>query len=516
MLINCDIGERGAAHPEDAAIMPCLDIANIACGGHAGDRASIDFFTRLAQKSGVQLSAHLSYPDTENFGRLSMQIADADLLASLNEQRAMLPDVKMLKFHGALYNDAAAQPALAKLLIEWVKESGFESIIAPDPSELSRAAKAVGLRVLAEVFAERNYRLQNDQLALVDRKHPHASIHDLDAALSHCEQILEQGTIVACLDDERLRQQEHPIQADTLCIHSDSPIALPLAQALHHRSPPFEFKPSPLCSITGLPIYGQQDVGVSPGGAMDRFAFLTANRLLENPDSAKGLEFVLAPQPVFTKPCCCVLTGAAYKNAFLRRGQKHLPITHGEVFVARTGDQLVLRKKKYGLRTTLGWRVVNDPELLNLAGKSRGDFHQLATWPDADGKIRVLEGPEFQGLEKPHRVFNQRWEVSRQLSAMGMRLSRTRGKLRINTENMISGPVSDGTVQLTPKGPIILLRHRQTIGGYPRIFNVIDPDVDLLAQYRPDQTLQFRLVTLEEARGIKAQYNRDLDRLKKL
>ncbi len=87
---------------------------------------------------------------------------------------------------------------------------------------------------------------------------------------------------------------------------------------------------------------------------MDRFSFLTANRLLENPDWAECLEFVLAPRPTFTKTCCCVLTGAAYKRAFLRRGHEHLPITHGEVFVARAGDQLILRKKKYGLRTTLG------------------------------------------------------------------------------------------------------------------------------------------------------------------
>ena len=82
--------------------------------------------------------------------------------------------------------------------------------------------------------------------------------------------------------------------------------------------------------------------------------------------------------------------------------------------------------------------------------------------------------------------------------------------------NMISGPVTDGTVQLTPKGPIILLRQRQTVGGYPRVFNVIDPDVDLLAQYRPDQTLQFRPIDFNEAQAIKAQYNRDLDRLKEL
>jgi len=516
MLINCDIGERGAAHPEDTAMMSFLDIANIACGGHAGDRASINFFTQLAEKHGVQISAHLSYPDPKNFGRLSMQIKDDDLLTALDEQRNMMPHVTMLKFHGALYNDAAAQPALARLLAEWAKDSGLDCIIAPNSSELSIAAKVVGLHVLAEVFAERNYQLQNDQLVLVDRKHPHASIQDLETALSHCDHILKHGIVTACLDDEGLRRQECPVQADTICIHSDSPIALPLAQALHHRAPPFDLTPSPLCSTVGLPVYGQQDIGISPGGAIDRFSFLTANRLLKNPDAAKCLEFILAPRPVFTKPCCCVLTGAAYKKAYLRRGHKHLPIIHGEVFVARTGDQLILRKKRYGLRTYLGWRVVNDPSILNLNGKFRGDFSQIATWPDAHGKIRVLEGPEFQGLENPRRFFSQKWTVSSQLSSMGMRLLRTRQNLKISQGSMISGPVSDGTIQLTPQGPIVLLRHRQTVGGYPRIFNVIDPDVDLLAQYRPNQTIQFHLISLAEAQAIKAKYNRDLNRLKKL
>ena len=232
ILVNCDIGERGAAHPEDAAIMPYLHIANIACGGHAGDRASIEWFTKQADELGVQISAHLSYPDSENFGRLSMQITDAELLATLDEQHNRMPNVKTIKLHGALYNDAAVNPERAELLVGWAKNRGFDCIIAPDPSEMAKAAKAAHLRVLAEVFAERNYQLQNGQLILVPRKLPHASIHNLDAALAHSKQIIEHKTVSAYLNEEGDQQRECPVQAETICIHSDSAIALPLAKAL--------------------------------------------------------------------------------------------------------------------------------------------------------------------------------------------------------------------------------------------------------------------------------------------
>ena len=75
---------------------------------------------------------------------------------------------------------------------------------------------------------------------------------------------------------------------------------------------------------------------------------------------------------------------------------------------------------------------------------------------------------------------------------------------------MISEAVSDGTVQLTPKGPIILLKHRQTVGGYPRIFNVISSDVDLLGQYSPGQKIFFRKISIEEAIDISRLKNHEL------
>jgi allophanate hydrolase subunit 2 len=80
---------------------------------------------------------------------------------------------------------------------------------------------------------------------------------------------------------------------------------------------------------------------------------------------------------------------------------------------------------------------------------------------------------------------------------------------------MISAPVNDGTIQLAPSGPIVLLRNRQTVGGYPRILNTISADLDLLAQYGPLQSLRFRLVTMEEAWVIARTKKVDLDRLRR-
>ena len=84
MIINCDIGERGSQHPTDLELMNHIGMANIACGGHAGDEESIAVFSRIAKEKGLQIAAHLAYPDRLNFGRVSMTIAVKELLAGLD------------------------------------------------------------------------------------------------------------------------------------------------------------------------------------------------------------------------------------------------------------------------------------------------------------------------------------------------------------------------------------------------------------------------------------------------
>ncbi|MCP4753955.1 MAG: hypothetical protein GY866_23980, partial [Proteobacteria bacterium] len=114
-------------------------------------------------------------------------------------------------------------------------------------------------------------------------------------------------------------------------------------------------------------------------------------------------------------------------------------------------------------------------------------------------KVRVLEGPEYEYLNDPDPFLNNTWETTRDISEMGMRLASSGEMPSVSVKNMISEAVSDGTIQLTPNGPIVLLRHRQTVGGYPRIFNVISADMDLLGQYSAKKTIRFEKVALDEA-----------------
>jgi len=116
MRINCDIGERGPGHAVDRRLMEVVHIANLACGGHAGDRASVQAFRALAEEHGVELAAHLSYPDRPNFGRRVLAMPLPALLASLDEQLALLPSPKRVKFHGALYNESCRSRELAAAL----------------------------------------------------------------------------------------------------------------------------------------------------------------------------------------------------------------------------------------------------------------------------------------------------------------------------------------------------------------------------------------------------------------
>ncbi len=236
MVVNCDIGERGVNHPTDLKLMTLISTANIACGGHAGDRESVDAFCALADKNNVTVSAHLSYPDKENFGRISMKIDPERLADSLSEQYELMPPaVKRIKFHGALYNDAVAEGRLASFLTEWMKRNAVNEVIAPNDSALAAAARNAGIKVEAEGFAERRYIWdpRTRQLALMPRRYPEASIKNLKEAVEQSVRMVRSGEVTAFVETggewiERLC----PIVVETVCIHSDSVIAVDLAELL--------------------------------------------------------------------------------------------------------------------------------------------------------------------------------------------------------------------------------------------------------------------------------------------
>lgn len=234
--INCDIGEREPENPVDIELMSYIHIANIACGGHAGNEETVSVFRHLAGQNGVEVAAHLSYPDKENFGRVSMDISGSDLFRSLDEQYAMMSDVKMVKFHGGLYNDCCIDKELASVLAKWLRANTITQVITPGDSELAMAVSGTGIDIVAEAFAERRYAYDSDsgRLSLVSRTMDYASIHDCDEAIRHSLNIVQNGFVDAIIDKngDTFEQLRIDIVADTICIHSDSDISLDLARRL--------------------------------------------------------------------------------------------------------------------------------------------------------------------------------------------------------------------------------------------------------------------------------------------
>ncbi len=247
------------------------------------------------------------------------------------------------------------------------------------------------------------------------------------------------------------------------------------------------------------PCYGRQDVGLSPGGAMDLFAMLTGNIMLGNADDAEALEFLLPPEIEFLQPVYFILTGGHFRATLSRPGLPAQEVNHAAVAFAPAGATLTLGVRTRGLRGYLCARpCLTDTPDDEFLQRRRGRFAEKFSWFDPFGRIRVVEGPEYSWLREPELFTSQYWTVSRAASDMGIRLE-SDAELLVGDGNMISDAVADGTVQLTPKGPIVLLKHRQTVGGYPRIYNVISADVDLLAQFYPGQSLCFRKVSIADA-----------------
>jgi UPF0271 protein len=168
--INCDVGE-GIGNEE--ILMPLIQSCNIACGGHAGSKETMQKVIRLALKYDVKIGAHPSYPDKENFGRKSLNIEKEVLSASIVSQLKCITSALLavggqlhhIKAHGALYNDIAAQNELAEVYLNAVKEYRSCAVLfAPCGSKFAKLAIEAGFTVWEEAFADRAY-LSNGGLA---------------------------------------------------------------------------------------------------------------------------------------------------------------------------------------------------------------------------------------------------------------------------------------------------------------------------------------------------------------
>ena len=279
----------------------------------------------------------------------------------------------------------------------------------------------------------------------------------------------------------------------------------------------FEITKAGMFTEVGFPVFGKQDIGITPGGAMDLFSLARGNLMLNNPVDSPGLEILFPPELKVKEQILIILTGAKRKNIYIKKGTKRKELHFNKVYHAEKEDIISMGEAEYGLRSYLCFTdSKTDSKNEKLLNSSKAvSFGELSSWVSPTGKIRVIKGPEYDYLENLEAFFNKPWKTTHDMNNMGMRINNG-STLNCRMVNMISEAVSTGTIQLTPKGPIILLRHRQTIGGYPRIFSVINADIDLLGQYAPDQLIRFEMVGIDKAHEIYAQKKKELDKLKNM
>ncbi len=228
--INCDMGE-GVGN--DELIMPFINSANIACGYHAGDSTTIWQTAELAIKHKVTIGAHVSFFDKKNFGRSEMQLSGDEVYELVLQQLIILNEITTaldakinhVKPHGALYNMAARDAALAQVIAKAIKDFDSSIILVGLSGSYSISeAKKSGLKTASEVFADRSYQ---DDGSLTHRSQPNALIEDVNKVVKQVLQIIKERTVTT------LSGKIIPVIADTVCIHGDGKQAVEFAKAIH-------------------------------------------------------------------------------------------------------------------------------------------------------------------------------------------------------------------------------------------------------------------------------------------
>ncbi len=224
--INCDLGEGG---PHDAALMPLVSSANVACGGHAGDVAAMLAAVTLARRHGVAIGAHPGHADRENFGRRELPTAPTAAAAAVAEQVARLEALagespQHVKLHGGLYHQAGRDPAMGKAIVQAIVVRWPQTVlVAFAGSPLVATARREGLAVAEEAFLDRAYAADG---ALVPRAQAGATIGDPEVVVRRAIRLVHEGRLEA-IDGSLV-----PIHAHTLCIHGDNANSLAIATAV--------------------------------------------------------------------------------------------------------------------------------------------------------------------------------------------------------------------------------------------------------------------------------------------
>jgi len=223
--LNSDMGESFGAYTigHDAGLMKSITSANVAAGFHAGDPSVLRETIRLARQSGVSVGAHPGFPDLVGFGRRAMQVTPREAEDFVLYQIAAVAgvaaaeglDLQHVKAHGELFNMAFKDADLAGAIARAVAAFDSSLILFASPnSQVAKAGRALGLRVALEVFADRAYE-PDGQLA--SRRKPGSVIHDAAQVVTRAVRMVKEGSVVA-VDGTSL-----PLEADTICVHGDTP-----------------------------------------------------------------------------------------------------------------------------------------------------------------------------------------------------------------------------------------------------------------------------------------------------
>ncbi len=231
----------GEGMDSDAAVFPFITSANIACGGHAGDDDTMRRTVELAMQFGVAIGAHPSYPDKANFGRVDI-LGDGVTLEVLPEMiseqlqrlasicRELGAPLRHVKPHGALYNRAAKDVVVSKLICDAIRDFDPSLLLyGLSGSEMRRQADIAGLHFISEVFADRTYRPDG---SLTPRTEPHALINDPAQTLRQVLKMVKEGRVDVYIKDGTAAGST-ALTAETICLHGDGDHAAEFAKMIH-------------------------------------------------------------------------------------------------------------------------------------------------------------------------------------------------------------------------------------------------------------------------------------------
>lgn len=232
--INCDLGESSKFHSteNDPSLLKIVNSANIACGYHAGDKPTMGKTVKISKENNVSIGAHPSFNDPENFGRKRLNLPFDEIRKLIIDQINALSNISTkldmkvthVKPHGALNNMACEDYDLAKVISESILQVNKDLIfLVPTGSQMEKAGKKLGLKVVAEIFADRNY---EDDGNLVSRSKNNAMITDPEVAKKHVIKMVKNQAL-NCYSGKQI-----PCEFDSICVHGDGKSAVSTAKEI--------------------------------------------------------------------------------------------------------------------------------------------------------------------------------------------------------------------------------------------------------------------------------------------